>query len=321
MHNAKIIAAALLAACTTFAAAQGNYPERPIRLLVPLAPGGGMDTIARALSLKLTEGLGQSVVIDNRGGGGGTVGTELAASAPPDGYTIMMMSTTAVIRPLMYANTRYDLARDFAAISQVTTNPYVLAINPSVPAKSVQDLIAYAKANPGKLNYASAGQGSLIHLASELFNIAAGIKTVHVPYKGIGASYPDLLANHVQMVFASIVSIQPHLRTQRMRALAVTAPQRAKSMPDVPTVAESGVKGFVVTQWYGLLAPARTPRPIVDRLNREVVKVIHDPDLAQRFASDGAEGVSSTPQQFAAHLKAEHAKWSKVIKETGIRGD
>ncbi|MEA3157554.1 MAG: hypothetical protein QOK44_5143 [Betaproteobacteria bacterium] len=318
-HKAAI--GLLLATLATGAAAQGNYPQRPVRLIVPLAAGGGMDTITRALAAKLTESMGQTVVIDNRGGGGGTVGAELAASAPPDGYTLLMMSATAVIRPLMYENTRYDIARDFVAISQVTSQPYVLTVNPAVPAKSLQELISFAKTNPGKLNYASAGQGSIIHLTSELFNRVAGVKTVHVPYKGIGAAYPDILANNVQMVFASIVSVLPHLKGQRLRALAVTGPVRAKSLPDVPTANEAGAKGFVVTNWYGLVAPARTPQPIVERLNRDVMKVVHDPDLAQRYAADGAEGVGSTPQQFASHIKAEHDKWAKLIKETGIRGD
>jgi tripartite-type tricarboxylate transporter receptor subunit TctC len=315
------VIALLLGTLATGAAAQGTYPQRPVRLIVPLAAGGGMDTITRALAARLTESMGQTVVIDNRGGGGGTVGAELAASAPPDGYTLLMMSATAVIRPLMYENTRYDIARDFVAISQVTSQPYVLTVNPAVPAKSLQDLISFAKTNPGKLNYASAGQGSIIHLTSELFNRVAGVKTVHVPYKGIGAAYPDILANNVQMVFASIVSVLPHLKGQRLRAVAVTGPSRSKSLPEVPTANEAGAKGFVVTNWYGLVAPARTPQPIVERLNRDVMKVVHDPELAQRYAADGAEGVGSTPQQFAAHIKAEHDKWAKLIKETGIRGD
>jgi tripartite-type tricarboxylate transporter receptor subunit TctC len=315
------VIALLLGTLATGAAAQGTYPQRPVRLIVPLAAGGGMDTITRALAARLTESMGQTVVIDNRGGGGGTVGAELAASAPPDGYTLLMMSATAVIRPLMYENTRYDIARDFVAISQVTSQPYVLTVNPAVPAKSLQDLISFAKTNPGKLNYASAGQGSIIHLTSELFNRVAGVKTVHVPYKGIGAAYPDILANNVQMVFASIVSVLPHLKGQRLRAVAVTGPSRSKSIPEVPTANEAGAKGFVVTNWYGLVAPARTPQPIVERLNRDVMKVVHDPELAQRYAADGAEGVGSTPQQFASHIKAEHDKWAKLVKETGIRGD
>jgi tripartite-type tricarboxylate transporter receptor subunit TctC len=303
------------------APAQSSWPQRPVRLIVPLAAGGGMDTITRALAAKLTESLGQTVVVDNRGGGGGAVGAELSASAPPDGYTLLMMSASGVIRPLMYEGTRYNATRDFTAISQVTTQPYVLTVNPSLPVKAVQELIAYAKTNPGKINYASSGQGSIIHLTSELFNRAAGIKTVHVPYKGIGAAYPDILANNVQMVFASIVSVLPHLKAQRLRALGVSGAKRSKSLPDVPTISEAGVKGFAVANWYGLLAPARTPPIIVERLNRDVVRVVHDPDLAQRYAADGAEGVGSTPQQFAAHIKSENEKWGKLIRETGIRGD
>jgi tripartite-type tricarboxylate transporter receptor subunit TctC len=313
--------AAASAGVSASALAQSGYPQRPIRLIVPLAAGGGMDTITRALGAKLTETLGQTVVVDNRGGGGGAVGAELAASAPPDGYTFLMMSASAVIRPLMYEGTRYNIVRDFSAISQVTTQPYVLTVNPAVPAKSVQELTAYAKANPGKLNYASSGQGSIIHLTSELFNRAVGIKTVHVPYKGIGAAYPDILANNVQMVFASIVSVLPHLKAQRLRALAVTGGRRAKGLPEVPTASEAGAKGFVVANWYGLVAPARTPPAITERVSRDIVKVVNDPDLAQRYAADGAEGVGSTPPQFAAHIKAENDKWGKLIRETGIRGD
>ena len=314
--------AALALACTAGAAgAQANYPQRPVRLIVPLAAGGAMDTVTRALAQKLTEAMGQSFVVDNRGGGGGAVGAELAAAAPPDGYTLLMMSASAVIRPLMYEGSRYNIARDFIAISQVTTQPYVLTVHPSVPAKSMQELVAYAKTNPGKLNYASAGQGSIIHLTTELFNRAVQIKAVHVPYKGIGAAYPDLLAGNVQMVFASIVSVLPHLKTQKLRALAMTGPSRSKSLPDVPTASEAGAKGFAVTNWYGLVAPTRTAPAIVERLNREVVKVVHHPDLAQRYAADGAEGVGSTPQQFAAHIKAENEKWGKLIRETGIKGD
>lgn len=312
--------AGLMLALPAQAPAQ-TYPAKPIRFIVPLAAGGGMDTVTRSLAQKLGENLGQTIVVDNRGGGGGSIGAELAAAAAPDGYTWIMMSATAVIRPLMYKKTGYDLARDFVPISQVTAQPYVLTVHPSLPVKSVHELVAYAKANPGKLNYASAGQGSLIHLTSELFNSMAGIRTVHVPYKGIGAAYPDLIAGHVQMVFASIVSVQPHVRAQRLRALAVSSAQRAKAQPDWPTVAEAGIKGFAVTQWYGAFVPARTPRTIAERINREIVKVVHEPDLTGRFAADGAEAVGSSPQEFSAHIKTEHDKWSKVIQETRIKGD
>ncbi len=297
-----------------------DYPTKPVRFIVPLAAGGGMDTVSRGLAQKLGESLGQAIIVDNRGGGGGSIGAEMAAAAAPDGYTMIMMSATAIIHPLMY-KARYDLFRNFIPVSQVTAQPYVLTVHPSLPMKSVRELVAYAKANPAKLNYASAGQGSLIHLASELFNSTAGIKTVHVPYKGIGAAYPDLIAGHVQMVFASIVSVQPHVRAQRLRALAVSSAQRAKAQPDWPTVAEAGIPGFAVTQWYGVFVPARTPRAVVERLNREIIKAVHEPDLTGRFAADGAEAVGSSRQEFAAHLKAEHDKWSKVIRDTGIKGD
>jgi tripartite-type tricarboxylate transporter receptor subunit TctC len=321
MRLTRVALAAVLAGAPALACAQTAYPQRPVRVIVPLAAGGAMDTVTRALAQKLTESMGQSFVVDNRGGGGGAVGAELAAAAPADGYTLLMMSSSAVIRPLMYDGSRYNIARDFVAISQVTSQPYVLTVHPAVPAKSMQELVSYAKTNPGKINYASSGQGSIIHLTTELFNRAVAIKTVHVPYKGIGAAYPDLLANNVQMVFASIVSVLPHLKTQRLRALAISGPARSKIVPDVPTVAEAGAKGFSVTNWYGLVAPTRTPQPILERLNRETVKVVHHPDLAQRYAADGADGVGSTAQQFAAHIKAENEKWGRLIRETGIKGD
>ena len=317
----RLLAAGALSLAAGAALAQANYPQRPVRVIVPLAAGGAMDTVTRALAQKLGDAMGQSFVVDNRGGGGGAVGAELAAAAPPDGYTLLMMSASAVIRPLMYEGSRYNIARDFTAISQVTSQPYVLTVHPSVPAKSMQEFVAYAKANPNRINYASSGQGSIIHLTTELFNRAVAIKTVHVPYKGIGAAYPDLLANNVQMVFASIVSVLPHVKTQRLRALAISGASRSRSLPDVPTIGEAGAKGFSVTNWYGLVAPARTPQPILDRLNRETVRVVHHPDLAQRYAADGAEGVGSTAQQFAAHIKAENEKWGKLIRETGIKGD
>ena len=279
-----------------------------------------MDTIARGIALKLTESLGQSVVVDNRGGGGGSIGAELVAHAAPDGYTLLMMSATGVIHTIMY-KAQYDAVRDFAAVSQVTTQPYVIVVTPAIPAKSVTELVAYAKLNPGKLSYASSGNGSLIHLTGELFKSVTGIEMVHIPYKGIAAAYPDLIAGQIQLTFASIISALPMIRAQRLRAVAVTSAQRAKSLPELPTVAESGVPGFAVTQWYGVQAPAGTPRPIVDRLNREIVRTLQLAEVVSRLASDGAEGAGSTPQQFADHIKAEHGKWARIIKQAGIRGE
>ncbi|MGH8641627.1 MAG: tripartite tricarboxylate transporter substrate binding protein [Burkholderiales bacterium] len=296
------------------------YPSRPVRLIVPLAAGGGMDTVARGVALRLTDSLGQTVVVDNRGGGGGSIGAELVAAAAPDGYTLIMMSATSVIHPMM-VKARYETLRDFAPVSQVTTQPYVIVVNSGVPVHSVKELIGYAKANPDKLNYASSGNGSLIHLATELFRITSGTRMVHIPYKGIGAAYPDLIAGNIQLILASIISAQPHVKAQRIRALAVTGSRRAGSSPELPTVAEAGVPGYAVTQWYAVFAPAGTPKAVVDRLHRDIVKVLQLSEVTARMTADGAESVGSTPQQLAAHVKAERDKWAKVIKQTGIKGD
>lgn len=319
MIKLRSLLGVLLAVLATQVLSQA-YPARPIRLIVPLAAGGGMDTIARGVGLKLTESLGQTVVVDNRGGGGGSIGAELVAAAAPDGYTLIMWSATGLIRPLLYKS-GFDMTRDFSPVSQVSAQPYLLVAHTSLPAKSVRELIAYAKANPGKLNYASAGQGSIIHLATELLSTHTGIRMVHVPYKGMGAAYPDLIAGHTQVALGSIISAQPHIRSGRLTGIAVTSPQRAKSSPDIPTVAESGVSGYAVTNWYGVLAPAKTPHPVVERLHREIAAALRQPDLAKRFAADGAEAIGNTPQEFAAHIKAESRKWSKVVKDTGIKGD
>jgi tripartite-type tricarboxylate transporter receptor subunit TctC len=289
-------------------------------MIVAAAPGGANDVLGRMYAQRMTESLGQTVVVDNRGGGGGSVGAEITKAAPPDGYTINLMSASGVVRPLMYPS-NYDVLRDFIPVSQITSNPYVLVVHPFVPAKSVQEFIAYAKANPGKLNFSSSGPGSQIHLGCELLNGAAGISTVHVPYKGTGAAYPDLIAGNVQWTLANITSSQPHVRAQRLRALAVSGAARAKAQPELPTIAESGVKGYEVTQWYGILMPARTESPIVDRLNKEIVGAVQQPDFAKRFSADGTETVGSSPAQFLALLKSETVRWAKVIKDTGVRGD
>ena len=320
VHRRLQLLFGLLLVSLVFPSYAQNYPNRPVRLIVPLAAGGAMDTIARGVGAKLTDNLGQTVVVDNRGGGGGTIGAELVAAAAPDGYTLIMMSATSVIRPLLYS-ARYEMFRDFAPISQVSAQPYLLVVHPSIPAKTVQELVAYGKANPGKLNYASAGQGSIIHLATELLRVQTGTRMVHVPYKGMGAAYPDLIGGQTQLALASIVSAQPHVRGGRLRGIAVTGPQRSKSSPEFPTIAESGVKGYAVTNWYGVLAPAQTPRAIIERLHREIGKVLDQPEVLARFAADGADAVDSTPQQFAAHIKAETRTWTRVIKEAGIKGD
>jgi len=314
----------LAAACAMVLCAAGthaeNYPARPIRLIVPLAPAGGMDTIARGIAQKLTESMGQSVVVDNRSGGGGVIGVETVSHSTPDGYTLLMMSATSLIYPLMY-KAKYDMQRDFAPIVQVTTQPYVIVVNPNVPVKSVSELIAYAKANPAKLNFASSGNGSLIHLMTELFKSMTGAPMTHVPYRGIGAAYPDLLGGQIQLIFASSISAMPQIQAGRLRALAVTGAKRAKALPDLPTVMEAGVPGFVVNQWYAMLAPSGTPKPIIDKINNETNKSLTYPDIIQRFTNDGAEAAGGTPQQLAAHMKSEREKWAKVIKDAGIRAE
>jgi len=297
-----------------------TYPTKPIRLIVPLAASGGMDTTARGISQPLSERLGQIIVVDNRAGAGGSIGAELAARADPDGHTLLMASASFVVHPLLY-RARYDPLRDFVPISQVSRQPYVLIVHPSVPAASVRELVAYAKANPGRLNYASAGNGSLIHLTTELFKSATGIDIIHVPYKGMGATYADMLAGRIQTAFPSIISVLPHLKTGKLRALGVTSRARAPALPDTPTLQEAGVPGFDVTQWYGVLAPAKTPRTLTSMLQKEIAVVLQQPEVVRRMSGEGSEPVGSTPAEFGAHIKAEIKKWGDVIRQAKIRAD
>lgn len=321
----RFITIAMTIAFVDLAAAQvsiaQSYPTKPIRLILPVSAGAGMDAIARTVGVRVTQSLGQPIVVDARGGGGGTIAAELVAASAPDGYTIIMMSATAVVRQLLYPGS-YDILRDFAPISQMSAQPYLLVTHPSVPVKSLQELVAYAKANPGKLSYASSGQGSIIHLATELLRFQTGMPPmVHVPYKGMGSAIPDVVSGYTRISLSSIVTTQPLVRSGRLRGIAVTSAQRAKSSPEIPTIAESGVKGYAVINWYGVLAPAKTPRPIVDRLYREIAKALNEPDVEKRLAAEGAEAVGNSPKEFAAHIKAEFEKWSKVIIEAGIKGD
>ena len=313
------ICAVLLAVFATSAAAQ-SYPTKPIRLIIPVAAGGGPDTIGRAVAIKLTDTLGQTVVVDNRAGASGAIAVELASQAAPDGYTILLISASQVIRPLLF-KVPYDMYRDFAPITQLSSQSYVLMASPKLPVKSVSELITYGRANPGKLTYASVGQGSQIHLMTEFFRSMAKIEAVHVPYKGIGPAYPDLFAGNIQFMFGSIITSQGHIKANRLQALAVSGPKRIRAMPDLPTVSEAGLKGFAVTQWYAFLAPAGTPAPIVEFLSRETNKALLQPDVSGRMAAEGSEAVGITPQQLAAHMKSEGAKWAKVIKDAGIKGE
>jgi len=318
-RSALILLCAVLAAVLSPAQAQ-QYPTKPIRLIVPIAAGGGPDTIGRAVAQKLTDNLGQTMVVDNRAGASGAIAVELAKQAAPDGYTILLISASQVIRPLLF-KVPYDLFRDFAPITQLSAQSYVLMASPTLPVKSVSELVAHARANPGKLNYASVGLGSQIHLMTELFRTLARIQAVHVPYKGIGPAYPDLIAGNIQFMFGSIITSQGHIRAKRLQALAVSGPKRIKALPELPTVSEAGVPGFAVTQWYALLAPAGTPRAIVEFLNKETNKALHQPEVSGRIAAEGSEAVGSTPQQLAAHMKTEQDKWARVIKDAGIKGE
>jgi tripartite-type tricarboxylate transporter receptor subunit TctC len=272
-----------------------------VRLIVPLAPGGGMDATTRGLAQALTESLSQSVVVDNRPGAGSQVALDIVANAAPDGHTLCMLSATIVIHPLLYPS-RYDVLRDFATVSQVTAQGYVLLAHPSLPVKSTLDLVKYAKANPGKLNYASSGIGSPIHMTTELFQIATGTKMSHIPYKGMGAAHADLVGGRIEFSFGAIISALPYIQSGRLRGLAVTPGKRTAALPDTPTLAEAGVPGVVVINWYGLVAPKAIPKA-----------------LAERIAAETAEGVGSTPAQFAAHIGAEQKMWKGVIKQAGIK--
>jgi tripartite-type tricarboxylate transporter receptor subunit TctC len=313
-------ALALLAALFALAAhAQtASYPSRPVRILVPLAAGGGMDAVTRSLALSLTDAFAQTVVVDNRPGAGSNVSLEILSGAAPDGHTLMMLSATTVIYPLLFES-RFNIVRDFTPVSQITAQGYVLVVHPSVPANTVPELVKYARANPGKLNYASSGIGSPIHMSTELFNVATGTKMTHIPYKGMGAAYADLVGGRINLSFATIISSQPHIKGGRLRALAVTPAKRAPAMPEVPTLTETGVK-VVVVNFYGLIAPKGTPKAVVERVAAESVKAARSPDMSKRLIADGSEAVGSSPAEFAAVIRAEHDQWSRVIKQAGIKG-
>ncbi len=302
------------------AGAGGGYPTKPIRLLVPFPPGGPNDILGRVLAQKLSEQLGQQVVIDNRGGAGGIVGAETVARASADGYTLLFGGTASLaINPGLRKSLPYDALKDFAPVSLVGTAPSLLTINPQVPVKSVKDLIALAQAKPGQLNFASAGVGTPPHLAGELFNSMAGVKMVHVPYKGGGPALTELLAGQVGIYFSGISSVLPFVKEGKLRGVAVTSSQRTAILPDMPTVAESGLPGYEVGNWYAIVAPAATPRNIIARLNGEITKALAAPDVRKRFLDLAADPLGSTPEALAKYNRSELDKWARVIKSAGIQ--
>jgi tripartite-type tricarboxylate transporter receptor subunit TctC len=308
----------LLAVLVTPPAFGQQFPARPVRFMIPLAPGGGADITVRTVAQKLSAIWGQTVVVDNRPGGTGAIALETAARAQPDGYTIIMISGTHTVQRAMHRKVPYDLIRDFAPVTQMTRQSYVLVLHPSVPAKSIPELIALAKAKPGSLTYGSAGQGSLQHFSGALLATSTRTNLLHVPYKGGGPALADVLAGHISMVFATPLESVPHIKAGRLRPLAVTGAKRSPAMPDLPSVAETGVPGYEVTNWYGVLAPAAVPRPILDKLNRGIVEALRAPDLAERFLNDGVELIGSAPAEFQKHIQAEVRKWERVVAAAGI---
>lgn len=298
------------------------YPNKPIRFVVPYAPGGTSDILARIIGQRLSDHVGQQLIIDNRPGAGGNIGSDLVAKATPNGYTILMANVaTHAINPSLYRKMPYDAVRDFSPITLVADVPTVLVVSPSMPAKSVQQLIGLAKSKPAALNFASAGTGTTQHLGGELFKSMAGIDMVHVPYKGGGPALIDLLAGQVALMFPNIPLVLPHIKSGKVRALAVASSKRSQVLPEVPTVAEAGLPGFEVATWFGVLGPARMPKGIVTRLHDEIVGVIGSPETTERFAGIGANVVTSSPDEFGAYIKTEITKWAKVIKASGARAD
>src|SRR5688572_7310421 len=322
MRTTSTLSFLLLACCIPLAAAGNavaqNYPVKPIRLIVPFVPGGNSDIIARSIAPEMSKALGQPIVIENRGGAGGLIGTELAAKSPPDGYTLLMVSAAHTINPAMAKKLPYDAVKDFAAIAIVADVPATFMVHPSIPARNVKEFIVLARARPGELNYSSAGRGSVSHLSGELFSSMAKVKMVHVAYKGSGASVIDLIAGHTQVQFSSMPVVLPHARSGRLKMLAQAGAKRSAAAPDVPTVAESGLPGYVVSSGFSMFAPANTPRAVIGTVNAALLKALADPGVRNGLASQGAEPVGSKPEQHDAFNKAEIAKWIKVTRAAGI---
>ena len=319
------VALASLATCPrVFAQADSaaDFPSRPIRLIVPFAPGGGTDIVGRTIGQKLTEAWKQPVVVENRAGGNGTIGANLVAKSPPNGYTLSMITSSHSVNVSLQGSKHpYDLLEDFAPISQVTRQPYVLVLNPRVPVKSLQELIALARSNPGKLTYGSSGIGGTSHLSGALFCSLAEIQMTHVPYRGGQLAMTDVVAGQIDMLFSTLLQSHGLIQAGKLRPLAVTTATRSPALPELPTMQEGGVPRYEVTPWYGMVAPAGTPPAIVNKLNREIVRIVHLPEVIQKMATDGSEPVGSTPAQFAAHIKSEVEKWQDLIRKTGIHSE
>jgi tripartite-type tricarboxylate transporter receptor subunit TctC len=320
------LVAAVTIAATAFVmsprAAAQDYPTKPVRMVVPFTPAGTTDILARIVSQKLSEAWGQQVVVENRPGAAGNLGSDIVAKAAPDGYTLLMGTVSSHgINPTLYKKMPYDAVKDFQPVTLVALVPNMLVVHPSVEAKNVQELIALAKKNPGKLNVASSGSGTSIHLSAELFKTLTGVDMLHVPYKGSGPALTDLTGGQVQLMFDNMPSSIEFVRAGKLRALGVTTAKRSPAMPDLPTIAEQGVAGYEATSWFGVLAPAGTPKPIVDKLSQQIAKDIKSPSGMKLLSEQGAEAVGNTPEEFGAFIKAEIAKWAKVIQASGAQID
>ena len=320
--RACFILLAAIAVANVYAQASGaNYPAKQIRVIVPFPAGGPTDAIARAIGQKLSETWGQPVIVDNRPGAGGNIGTELAAKSPADGYTLFIGTVANAINQSLFAKLPFDFVRDFAPVTQNYVTGLILAVHPSLPAHTVKELIALAKAHPGQLSYSSSGVGGTPHLAGELFNSMAGVTMVHVPYKGSAPAMADLLGGHIQLTFDNMLTVLPQVKAGKLRGLAVTMTTRSPLTPELPTVAEAGLKGFEVKSWNGVVVPTGTPKEIIARLNGEIVRILRQPDLREKFLVQGVELVPTTPEEFGAFIKQDIAKWAKVIQLSGARAE
>ena len=319
MRNREWLIAVLAGALLVPAAHAQTYPNKAIRFIVGYTPGGAADILARAVGAKLTEAWGQSVIIENRAGAGTNIGSEIGAKAPPDGYTLFMPTVANAINVSLYPKLAYDPVKDFAFVTNIATVPGIVVVHPSVPARNIRELIALAKAHPGELRHGSTGIGSPHHLAGELFKTMANIKMIHVPYKGASPALVDVVAGHIEIYFGAFVSVLPHVKSGRVRALGVTTLKRVPVLPEVATIDEQGLKGFETGSWFGIAVPAATPREIVNKLHAETVRIIKLPEVYERIASEGADFVGDTPEQFTAFFKAEIVKWGKAVKVSGAK--
>ena len=319
MKCAIVVGAAILALCSGSLNAQQGYPNKVVRMVVPTTAGSGPDIVARILAAKLAEALGQQVVVDNRAGAGGTVGAGIAARAAPDGYTLLIAGGALTINPIMYRKLPYDAVNDFAPISQIVSLPFILVVHPSLPATTVPQLIALAKSRPNQLNYASAGIGGGPHMAMELFLGMTHTTMTHVPYKGASSGVIDMLAGQVTVMMPNVLTVVPYVKGGRLRALGVTGANRTVALPEIPPIAEAGVPGYEAVQWYGVFAPASTPKEIISRLNSEIVRIVKLAEVKDRLAGDGADPVGGSPGELAAFLKSEISKWAKVARDSGLK--